>query len=135
MYQEISGAVTRTKKDYRYRLQCLPSCLLWWHLSGSSVPEQVAWKEARDLPAQKAAVDRVASRKLPRFLSKEVLHFAAQEYARLADSPLAAAPAMAATRQELLVLAKECDELAGKIRSTKAPGEPAIRPRAAVQFR
>jgi hypothetical protein len=36
-----------------------------------------------------------------------------QQYARLADSPLAATPAMAATRKELLALAKECEDLAG----------------------
>jgi len=40
-------------------------------------------------------------------LSKEVKQFAAQEYARLAESPMATVPEMAATREKLLVLAKK----------------------------
>ncbi|HZT83082.1 MAG TPA: hypothetical protein VFA26_22835 [Gemmataceae bacterium] len=85
----------------------------WWQQPGG-VTEKVAWKEAPDLPAQKAAVDRIIAGFQLAVPSKEVLQFAAQEYARLADSPLAAVPEMAATREELRKLARECLDRAEK---------------------
>ena len=86
----------------------------WWQSLGVNVPEKVAWKEAPDLPTQKAAVDRIASREDGRRVGKDVLRFAAGEYTRLADSPMAASPAMSATRDELRRLARECQDQAGK---------------------
>jgi hypothetical protein len=86
----------------------------WWQSGSSNVPEKVAWKEAQDLLAQKAAVDRIASREHFSVPSKDVLRFAAREYARLADSPMAAAPAMSDTREELQRLGRECHDLAEK---------------------
>ena len=66
-------------------------------------------EKAPDLTAEKAAVDRIASREGGRSPSKDVLRFAAEEYARLADSP--AAPA--AMKEELRRLAEECHDRAG----------------------
>ena len=85
----------------------------WWRAPGGGPPEEVAWKKAPDLTAEKAAVDRIASREGGRSPSKDVLRFAAEEYARLADSP--AAPA--AMKEELRRLAEECHDRAG----TRAP--------------
>jgi hypothetical protein len=89
----------------------------WWSASGSGVAEKVAWKEAHDLLTQKAAVDRIAFRFGRQPYDKDVLRFAAREYACLADSPMAASPEASTTRDELRRLARECSHHAGE----KAP--------------
>lgn len=83
-----------------------------WKLALVVVGESVTWKEAPDLASQKAAVDRIVPERYREFLGRDVLRFAASEYAQLANSPLASAPGMEATRLELLALSKECDDLA-----------------------
>jgi hypothetical protein len=86
----------------------------WWKTCGSNEPEKVAWKEAPDLQSQRAAVSRIAFRFERQAFNEDVLRFAAQEYARLAECPLAALPDAMTTRDELRRLAKECHQKAGE---------------------
>ena len=87
----------------------------WWRSVGAKQVEQVQWKAAIDLAAQERAIDAVAVGSLHRHVgNRKVLQFAAQEYARLAESPLAAAPEAKKTREKLLAAARECEELAAK---------------------
>jgi len=85
----------------------------WWDVSSTDAPEQVVWKEAPDLKSQMAAVERLAPRRMLSKTNKEILKFAAAEYTRLANSPLAAATDMEETRKQLLANAKECSDMAG----------------------
>jgi hypothetical protein len=66
------------------------------------------------LQIQKAAVDRIAFRFERQAFNKDVLRFAAQECARLADCPLAASPDATTTRDELRRLAREYHQKAGE---------------------
>ncbi|HMF13009.1 MAG TPA: hypothetical protein VKE94_11910 [Gemmataceae bacterium] len=84
----------------------------WWSASGSDLPEKVSWNEAPDLLAQKTAVDRIAFRFGRQPFEKDVLQFAASEYARLTDCPLAASPETSTTKAELERLARECRQKA-----------------------
>jgi hypothetical protein len=73
----------------------------------------VVWKEAPDLAAQEKAPETlVPQHPLAQCRNRKVLDFAAQEYARLAGSPLALTPEMAETRGRLLTKAKEYEALA-----------------------
>jgi hypothetical protein len=84
----------------------------WWEASWSDKPEPVVWKEAPDLNSQMAAVQRLSPRHMLDRTNKEVLKFAAAEYTRLANSPLAATKEMAETRKQLLDYAQECSDMA-----------------------
>jgi hypothetical protein len=88
----------------------------WWQSLGWSQPQPVAWKEAPDLPAQEEALNNVVQPRFdpPRKGSKAVLQFAAQEYARLADSPFALALSMSDTRERLLAKAREYEKLSNQ---------------------
>jgi hypothetical protein len=70
----------------------------WWIIPGSYRAEEVVWKEAKDLKAQKEAIDRIVGNPLNhrshRSLSGEVQEFATREYARLKDIPKPTLPAM-----------------------------------------
>ncbi len=95
-----------------YEVVEIPADRLWC-TGGLDAPEAVAWKEAPDLTAQRNAVDRLVSLGSSGSSSQDVLRFAAAEYARLADSPMATA----AMRGELLRQAADCREWA----DAKAP--------------
>jgi len=87
----------------------------WWRFPGLARPEPVVWKEAPDLAAQEKALETVVVRQTlcwKHCHNKKLLEFAAQECARLADSPLAHTSEMAETRGRLLTKAKEYDALA-----------------------
>jgi hypothetical protein len=85
----------------------------WWRLPGQARPEQVVWREAPDLAAQEQALEKVASQGARwAHRSKGVLEFAAQEYARLAEGPLARGSGMAEIRDRLLAKAQEYQALA-----------------------
>jgi hypothetical protein len=87
----------------------------WWRSIGAKHLEDVQWKPAVDLEAQMHAVDAVVLRSWKDYVGNpKVLKFAAQEYARLAQSPLAAASQMREIRDKLLAAARECEELAAK---------------------
>jgi hypothetical protein len=95
----------------------------WWLTLGREAPEKVAWKEAPDLLAQKEALDRIVEGWSLRSLNKGVLEFLAQEYERLANSELAAAPTMAPSREKLRFRARECHDLASENASQKASSD------------
>jgi hypothetical protein len=113
----LNGSHTRTVEVLLYRpgyeLVEIPA-RPWWSVAASNAPEKVVWKEASELLAQKAAVDRIAFRFSGQKCDKDVLHFAAREYARLASSPSAASPEAATTKAELERLAKDCQQKAGE---------------------
>lgn len=113
----FAGTTSRSLSVLLYRPGCQTveiSEQPWWRLPGQARPEQVFWQEAPDLAAQEQALEKVASQgaRWGGHRSKGVLEFAAQEYARLAEGPLARAPGMAETRDRLLAKAKEYQALA-----------------------
>jgi hypothetical protein len=87
----------------------------WLRSIGRKQLEQVQWKPAIDLDAQTRAIDAVVLRSWNWYVGNgKVLQFAAQEYARLAESPLAGAPEAKEAREKLLAAARECEELAAQ---------------------
>jgi hypothetical protein len=114
----LNGSHSRTIKVLLYRLGYelveIPA-RTWWKTSDSDVPERVAWKEAPNLQAQKAAVDGIALGSRSKRGNKDVLQFAAKEYGRLANSPMAALPDSATLRNELQGLAHEYDQRAKEV--------------------
>jgi hypothetical protein len=72
----------------------------WWNVCARE-PLRVEWKKAPDLAAQVMALAQIT-----RFWSrdKDVLHFGAQEYRRLADYPEAGQTTQQPPREELLPL-------------------------------
>jgi hypothetical protein len=74
----------------------------------------IVWKEAVGLEAQEQALERVVTRNPGYWLNQEGLRFAAQEYARLADSPLVSGPGKEKERERLRAKARECQTLAAQ---------------------
>jgi hypothetical protein len=111
----FNGSRSRTLEVLLYRpgyqVVAIPA-RPWWQGAGSDRPEEVAWKEAPDLPARMEAVDQIAAGGTRGTASKDVLHFVAGEYRRLADSQAAGSAEMAAQREKLLSLARKYESLA-----------------------
>ena len=83
----------------------------WWRCLGPDKPLHVEWKPARDLEAQVSALEKVINTIYKGKLKPEVAQFAAQEYTRLAQSPLASSPEKADLRDRLLTQAGEYEAL------------------------
>jgi hypothetical protein len=81
---------------------------------GETKRAPVVWKEAVGLEAQEQALERIVTRTPKYWLGQEGLRFAAQEYARLADSPLVSGPGKEKERERLRAKARECEELAAQ---------------------
>jgi hypothetical protein len=83
----------------------------WWQSLGGDRPVSVTWKEAPNLAAQEEALTKIVPDHRGPSFRPAVAKFAAREYARLADSPLAIAPE---THERLLARARELEQLAEK---------------------
>jgi hypothetical protein len=81
---------------------------------GETKRAPVVWKEAVGLEAQEKAVERIIGPFPGSWLGQEALRFAAQEYARLADSPFVSGPGKEKERERLRAKAKEYEALAAQ---------------------
>jgi hypothetical protein len=117
IFPVLNGARSRTLEVLLYRPGYetveIPSRSLL-EAFGETKRGPVVWKEAVGLEAQEQALERVVSRNPGPWLSQEGLRFAAQEYARLADSPLVSGPGREKARERLLAKARECEALAAQ---------------------
>ena len=115
IFPVLNGSRSRTLKVLLYRpgyetVEIPPRSLL--QAFGETKRAPVVWKEAVGLEAQEQALERVISQNPGLGLNQEGLQFAAQEYARLADSPLVSGPGREKERERLRAKARECEELA-----------------------
>jgi hypothetical protein len=110
----FAGSRSRSLEIMLYRPGYEPVSIparAWWKQCFTYAHEKVVWREAPGLTAQKQAIDQIVGHEFHlRHLSKEVLRFAAQEYARVAETPMAYT--RPETREELRKLAKQYNHLA-----------------------
>src|SRR5262245_49755324 len=115
VFPVLNGSRSRTLKVLLYRPGYetveIPSRSLL-EAFGETKRGPIIWKEAVGLEAQEQALERVISQNPGLGLNQEGLQFAAQEYARLADSPLVSGPGREKERERLRAKARECEELA-----------------------
>jgi hypothetical protein len=117
IFPVLNGSRTRTVEVLLYRpgyetVEIPAQSRLWAWFAPKRV--QAVWKPAPDLAAQEKALERIVCGYWHHSMGKATWQFAAQEYTRLAQSPLAAGPEMQKTRERLLAKARECEESARK---------------------
>jgi hypothetical protein len=117
LFPVLNGSRSRTLEVMLYRPGYetveIPSRSLL-EAFGETKRAPVVWKEAVGLEAQEQALEKIISQHPGRRLGQEGLRLAAQEYARLADSPLVSGPGKEKERERLRAKARECEGLAAQ---------------------